>query len=186
MPNRKEMRKDLPKWPASLPPPVSIGRGVKHHFMSPDEFGDKDEFGKLLHDMYWFSEDLYFVYCEEGKGLGENFLKGIENIGIEIGGIENYFYPHPNPVYENDYVHLPPGEKMHDWQREASKKQMHTRFSLHVSAWKRKELDMAYSAKATTEALNNEEPIVEAKPGFVGFSVNLIAGWRRLKNIWRS
>jgi len=154
--------------------------------MSPDEFEDKNEFGKLLHDMYWFSDDLYFVYCKEGEGLGAEFLEGIKRIGVEVGEIENYFYPHPNPGYKNDYIHLPPGEIKYDWHMEASKKQMYTRFSLHVSVWKRKELDMAYSAKTTTEALNNEEPVLEAKLGVAGFSVNLIAGWRKLKSKWRS
>ena len=174
------MSKEFPKWPDSLPPPLSIGKGVKHHFKSPDDFDNESEFIKLRHDMYWFTDDRYFVYCKEGEGLGVEFIKGIKGVGIDIGELLNYFYPHPNPCHENDYVHLPPDKRMYDWHMEAAKKQMYTRFSLYLAPWKRKELDMSYAAKATSDLLNAQEPIFEAKPGFGGFSVNLIAWWRRI------
>lgn len=178
------MDKNLPKWPDSLPPPVSIGKGVRHHCVSPDEFGDQKELLNLLHDMYWFSDDLYFMFTKEGKGLGAEFSKRIEVVGIEVIKIENYFYPHPSPGHKNDYVHLPPGEIKYDWHREASEKQMYTRFTLQLTPWKRKELDMAYSAEATSRALAKEEPVIEAKPGIAGFSINLIAAWRKVRAKW--
>ena len=175
----KIMEKKLPEWPESLPPPTSITMGEKMHYMSPDEFKDSSEFTKLLHDMYWFPDDLYFVFTKEGEGLGSQFSKSIENTGIEIKKIENYFYPHPNPGYKNDYVHLPPGEMNFEWQREASKKQMYVRFNLKLATWKKKELDIAYAAEATTNALSKNEPIIEAKPGFAGFSINLVSVWKK-------
>jgi hypothetical protein len=178
------MDKNLPKWPDSLPPPTSIEKGVRHHFMSPDEFDDQNELLNLVHDMYWFSDDLYFIFTKEGEGLGVEFSKRIESVGIEVTKIENYFYPHLNPGYRNDYVHLPPGEIKYDWHREASKKQMYTRFTLKLTTWKKKELDIAYSTEAITKTLAKEEPVIEAKPGIAGFTINLIAAWRRVKEKW--
>ena len=167
------MDKPTPKWPESLPPPVYIGKEQRVCHMSPDEFGEDKALLDLLHDMYWFIDGLYYVYTKHEETLGVVLSESFDNAGIEVIAIESFFYSHPKPAYKNDFVHLPPNAIQYDWHREAASTQMYTRFSLAVSAWKRKELDLAYSAEATVDAIAKGEPMVEAKPGFGGVTLNL-------------
>lgn len=177
-------KKDLPSWPTNLPPPIEYGKIRKLICFSPNQLQKPEDLQDLVHDLYWFPEDLYYIFGEVGKGIGPELFKQVDHFGISIELTQRCFYPHPNPGFENDFVHLTPDKIEYDWHREAAKKQEYIRYTIALMPWKRKELDFSYAAEANAKIQEEREPIMEAKPGIAGFSINLLAIFERIKRWW--
>ena len=178
------MKKNIPRWPKQLPPPISAEMKGKLICLSPDDLQSDEDISQLVTEIYWYPDDFYYLFTKVNKGFGDFLATRFKQSGLILKKIERCFYPHPNPGYKNDFVHLPPGEIVYNWHKEAVKKQEYTRFTIELAPWKRKELDMAYTAQATVNAAGRNAPIVEAKPGFMGFSINLFAISGKLKRWW--
>jgi len=157
--------------------------------LSPVELSTDSSIGDLVHDMYWFPDDHYYLFSKFSEDISEDIgaevAKRLETAGVVTKITEPYFYPHPNPGYANDFVHLPPDQIHHEWQRKASQSEMYVRQILSLEPWKRKQLDIAQTAEATSSAVSRSEPLLEAKPGFAGFSINVSVLWRWLRDRWR-
>ena len=178
-------KKNLPSWPANLPLPVEYGKMKSLICLSSDQLQKPEELQTLVHDIFWFPDDLYYIFGEVDKGMGAELFECLRQSGICIELTQRCFYPHPNPGYKNDFVQLTPDNIVHDWHRKAAKKQEYVRYTIALAPWKRKELDIAYAAEANVRMLQEREPIVEAKPGVAGFSVNLMVVLERVKRWWR-
>jgi hypothetical protein len=85
---------------------------------------------------------------------------------------------------KDSFIHLPPNIIEYDWHKEAIKGQEYTRFTIKLAPWKVKELDMAHTAAATASAIDEATPVIEAKPGVFGFSINLLAITSKVKRWW--
>jgi len=174
--------KELPKWPEELPPPIEVGKMTRMNYMSTDEFSASTAIPDLIHDMFWFPEDGYFIFCEANKGIEETLSTNLKNSGIEFELSQRCFYPHPNPGYKNDFVQILPGEANYEWQKEASAKTEYSRHTLSLAAWKKKELDIAYTTESVVHASKSPSPVVSARPGMFGFSIDLIALYKKWKD----
>ena len=120
------------KWPDDLPPPIKWGKATKFHPMIPDNIKSQEDLQDLLHDMYWFPEDQFYMFSEGNEGIGDFLASSFEENGIECGPIERCFYKHPNQGYENDFIHLPPHWINHEWQEKTSLTLEYTRYTLNA------------------------------------------------------
>ncbi len=117
-------------------------------------------------------------------GIAPNLLQRLESYGIRSEKTEFYFFRHPYSGNENDFVRILPGEAHFDWQRKAAEGQMYGRISLGLEPWRKKKIDLAYTAEATASAIANQEPAIELKPNFSGIGVNLHSVLRKIKTWW--
>ncbi|MDZ7660930.1 hypothetical protein [Thiohalophilus sp.] len=175
------MVEERPKWPESLPPPIEISEGTRRVDLVPDQLGTDEALQDLVHDLYWFSDSEYFVYFVYGEGIGQNLHVRLNGWGIETKKTEMYFYKHPKPAYENDFVRAVPGENVPAWVKEAVNVKMYGRVKLELSVTMRKQLDLSETAWNTSAAISNSDPVIEAKPNFFGMGINLNSLWRKVK-----
>jgi len=179
------MTTELPKFPESLPPPVEMTEGPRRVFLTPEELPNTEKISELVHDLYWFSDDLYFLFYPHGKGIGLDLNKRMESNGVGMRKTELYFYRRLKPAYENDFIRVLPHSAEYDWQRETEKGQMFGRVTLSLEPWRRKQLDLEYAAHVTSGAIVNNEPVVEMKPNYCGMGINVRALLKKLKRWWR-
>ena len=184
MPHEEYMSKKIVEWPDELSAPVKVEMRGRLICLSPDELKEDEEIVSLMQEIYLYSDDCYYIFTKVNEGFGKELASKLESNGLISKVNERCFYPHPNPGYKNDFVHLPIDIIIYDWHKEAIKKQEHTRFTIELSPWKRKELDITYTANATVQASEEKEPIVEAKPGIMGFNINLLALLEKIKRYW--
>ena len=184
MPHEEYMSKKIVEWPDELSAPVKVEMRGRLICLSPDELKEDEEIVSLMQEIYLYPDDCYYIFTKVNEGFGKELASKLESKGLISKVNERCFYPHPNPGYKNDFVHLPIDIIIYDWHKEAIKKQEHTRFTIELSPWKRKELDITYTANATVQASEEKEPIVEAKPGIMGFNINLLALLEKIKRYW--
>lgn len=176
------MAEKRPKWPESLPPPVEITEGPPRVNFAPNDLRSDDAIKDLVHDLYWFPDSEYFIYFLHGEGIGQELDARLEEWGIERRKTEMYFYKHPKPAYENDFVRALPVADAPPWVREAAEGPMYGRVQLSLSAAMRKQLDLSETSRATSVAIQESDPVIEAKPNFFGMGISLNSLWRRVKN----
>ena len=176
------MANERPKWPESLPPPVEITEGATRVAMSPHDLTSDEAISHLVHDMYWFPDSEYFLYFVYKEGIGQELDARLQTWGIERKKTEMYFYKHPKPAHENDFVRALPGVDAPPWVKEAAEGQMYGRVQLSLSVTMRKQLDLSETARAMRAAISDADPVFEAKPNFFGIGINLNNLWRRAKN----
>jgi hypothetical protein len=167
------MEDEIPKWPESLPPPFEMTRGPREHHLTAADLEGETNINDLIHDLYWFPDDLNFIYFRHGEGLGKAFISKIEKKGIEVKKTELYFYRHPKPAYQNDYIRILPHENVPNWQKEAANGPMFGRVLVTLKPARRKQIDFYESARITIKVIADNESLIEAKPNFFGLGVNL-------------
>lgn len=177
-----KQQREIHKWPEGVPEPFEVSKATRLICMSPDEFKDDKDISDLVHDMFWFPDDGYFIFSKSDEGIGAELNKSFESAGIEIKVSQRYFYPHPYPGYKNDYIQILPGPRKYDWQEEAVKKKEYARHTLGLLGWKKKDLDFSYAAEVVVKATKKPPPVLSAKPGLFGFSIDLIEICKKLKN----
>jgi len=173
------MADEIPKWPESLPLPFEMTRGPREHHLTAADFEGEKNIDDHIHDLYWFPDDLNFIYFRYGEGLGKAFISKIEKIGIEVKKTELYFYRHPNPTYQNDFIRVLPHEDVPNWQKEAAKGPMFGRVFIVLNPARRKQIDFQENARITSNIIADNESLIEAKPNFFGIGVNLNSLWRK-------
>jgi hypothetical protein len=178
------MQSDIPKWPKGLPSPVSVERLGRLISLTPSDLGTEDNISDLVHNLYWYPDEFYYIFTKVDEGFGEFLFSRFEKSGLLSTKNERCFYIHSFSDMKNDFIHLPPDVVEYDWHKEAINGQEYTRFTIKLAPWKIKELDMSYTAKATADAVDDNSSIVEAKPGVFGFSVNLFALFNQIKRKW--
>lgn len=178
------MENERLKWPESLPPFVEVIKGAPRVNLTPYDLAAEEALQDLVHDLYWFPDREYFVYFLYGEGIGRKLDRRLQQRGVERKKVEMYFYKHQEPAYENHFVRALPGAEVPPSVKEATKTQMYGRVQLSLSVTMRKQLDLVETARATSTAISNAEPVVQAKPNFFGMGLNLNSLWRRLKNWW--
>ncbi len=178
------MTEELPKFPDSLPPPVEVGEGSRYINLTPDGLKPAAALADLVHDLYWFPDNHYFLFFVYGEGIGTNLQERLKSHGVATKKTEMYFYRHPKPAYENDFVQVLPHSAKHEWLKEAARGQMYGRILLSLEPWKRKQLDLEHTARATAKAMADTEPTIEMKPNFAGMGINLNSVFRRLGRWW--
>lgn len=173
-----------PKWPDSLPHPVEINEGARRCNLMPDDLETAQAVRDLVHDLYWFPHDSYFLFFVYGTGIGVELNNALGTHGITMKKTELYFYRNPNPAYKNDFLRVLPHSDAPEWQKEAAKGQMFGRITLSLEPWRRKQLDFKHTAQVTTKAITDRESIIEMKPNIWGIGVNVPRLMYRVKGWW--
>jgi diguanylate cyclase (GGDEF)-like protein len=150
------MAEERPKWPESLPPPVEITESRRVDLVSGDLSTAADISG-LASDLYWHSDDEYYLFFKHGQGIDGELLKKLEAQGIALRKTELYFYRHPHPTSDKDFVRILPGETKFEWQRETASGEMFGRFALTLESWRRKQLDASATGAATRRVIETRD-----------------------------
>lgn len=180
------MAEHRPKFPDSLPPPVEMIEGPRHIHLTEKDLQIADDIKDLVSDLYWHSEDNYYLFFRYGEGVNKDLLNQLEHYGVASRKTELYFYRRPHPAYENDFVKLLPDQIKYEWQRQAAQGEMYGRVSLSLEPWQRKQLDIAQAAQATASIIDNNQPVLDLKPGLWGFNLNLRSLFRTFKTLCKS
>jgi hypothetical protein len=175
------MSERRPKFPNLLPPPMEVIEGPRYVNLMEKDLQSINKIEDLVSDLYWFSEDHYYLFFRFGEGVHSNLQYMFDNYGIASKTTELYFYKHPIPAYENDFVRVLPTEHTHEWQRQAAAGRMYGRVMLSLEAWRKRQLDITQIAQTTASAIVSNQPILDLKPGLWGFSLNLRSLYRRVK-----
>lgn len=174
-------KKKLPKWPDSLPPPTEMTMLPQENYVYRDELIEFDDINALIHDMYYFSEERYFLYYEyHSKNIPEGFdVKLLNGIGLAFRKHENYFYKRPWSDERPDvysYIRFLPGDVKYEWQKKLVEEgPMYGRVEIELMEWKKKQIDLYLIQQAS----NKESDPLILQPNFMGIGVDLrkIPAW---------
>ena len=179
-----EHKRQVLKWPESLPPFVEMRILPRENEVFESELLCDDELQALLHDMYFFEDETYYVYREHDKSPDPDFsVERLSQVGIALTSHENYFYRRPfsdQGLEPYSYVRILPGEDRHPWQKEIVRKgPMFTRIKLELHPWKKKQMDLA---RLSSFVQARDVNPVELKPNFMGFGIDLIKLWSWIRS----
>jgi hypothetical protein len=85
------MTDDRPKWPDSLPRPVDIDEGALRYNLIPDDLDTTQSIVNIVHDLYWFPDDSYFLFFAYGTGIRAELNNTLETHGVAMKKTELYF-----------------------------------------------------------------------------------------------
>lgn len=167
--------KDIPKWPASLPPPSEMTILPPEHVIYRECLIEEEDIYNLVHDMFYFPEDKYFLYFEyESPVIPEGFdTKKLERFGLALRKNENFFYRRPYGDDEPDrysYIRLTPANIKHAWhQRLIDSGPMYGRVQIELMEWAKKDIELQ-----RLKSLNpkDEDPLL-LQPNFMGVGIDL-------------
>ena len=177
------MSEEVPKWPDSLPLPAKVTFGPRRVHLLPADFESEGAISDILHDLYWFPDDHYYLFYSDTLKLTSEAATELEASGVVFTELESYFYKHPKPGYDRDFIQVLPNGDYPTWRIEAADGQMFWRASLALDSAMRREMDFNESAARTRDAITDSEDVVDLKPNFFGVGVNLNSVWRRFL-IW--
>jgi diguanylate cyclase (GGDEF)-like protein len=149
------MTEERPKWPSSLPPLVELTEGPSRVDLTLADLSTSEDVSGLVSDLYWHSDDQYYLFFKHENGIGAELAKELESQGLALRKTEFYFYRHPYPVSERDFIRVLPGELEFDWQRQAAAGEMFGRITVTLEPWRRKQLDGTTTASATQRTLED-------------------------------
>jgi hypothetical protein len=75
-------KQDIPSWPTNLPPPIECGKRRKLICLSPDQLQKPEDLQDLVYELYWFPEDLHYIFGKDDKGMGAELFQQVEHVGI--------------------------------------------------------------------------------------------------------
>lgn len=168
-------KKPIPKWPDSLPPPSEATLLPPEHVFYREGLVADQDIQNLIHDLFFFPEDKYFLYYEYGsEEIPDGFdTEKLERYGISLRKHENFFYRHP---WDNEhpekysYLRLTVSDIRFPWQQElVDKGPMYGRVQIELMEWRKKEIELA-RIKALSD--KSEDPLV-LQPNFFGLGVDL-------------
>jgi diguanylate cyclase (GGDEF)-like protein len=148
------MTEERPRWPESLPPPVEITESSRVDLI-PNDLSTAEDVSGLVSDLYWHSDDQYYLFFKHGQEIDGELLKQLDAQGIALRKTDFYFYRHANSTSEKDFIRVLPGAPNFEWQREAASGEMFGRATVTLEPWRRKQLDAAATATATQRALDD-------------------------------
>lgn len=175
------MTEQISKWPESLPAPCEIVEGPGEVVFTTHDLEEDSAIRNLVHDLYWFQDDEYFLYSLYGHGVGQTLNMRLKTHGVMTKKTEMYFYRHPKPAHENDFIRVTPHSDVPQWMKDAAQGEMYARGYLTLEAARRKQLDFREAARVATNTMADNESVVEAKPNFFGLGLNLNSLWRIAK-----
>jgi len=180
------MSEKVPKWPDSLPLPAKVTFGPRRVHLLPADFESEGAISDILHDLYWFPDDHYYLFYSDTLKFTSETATELEASRVIFTELESYFYKHPKPGYDRDFIQVLPHGDYPTWRNEAAEGQMFWRASLALDSAMRREMDFNESAARTRDAITDSEDVVDLKPNFFGVGVNLNSVWRRFLSWFKS
>lgn len=135
--------KDLPEFPIKTIP-SSIKEMKARHFVV-GEFPDN----RYVYELFWMMleepECDFFYFGEQGKPVDPSMEEAKGKGDLLITETQFYWYRHPKPVNDKDFVHIerPTGKYEFEWERDVVEKgPMFMRMELKLSNKKKTELEI--------------------------------------------
>jgi len=174
-------KKPIPKWPDSLPPPTEVTLLPPEHVLYRTDLITDEDIQGLIHDLFFFPEDKYFLYYEySNKEIPEGFdAKKLKQYGLSLRKHENFFYRRPwdkDRPEQYSYVRLTVSGIKYPWQQEiVDKGPMYGRVQIDLMEWRKKEIELA-RIKALSK--KDEDPLI-LQPNIcgVGIDIKKIPSW---------
>ena len=116
------MSEEVPRWPNSLPMPAKMTFGPRRVHLLPVDFENDEAIADLLHDLYWFPDDQYHLFYSETLKLTSKASAELEELGVVITEMESYFFKHPKPGYERDFIQVLPSEDYPEWKKRSRRR----------------------------------------------------------------
>lgn len=169
--NEEELpdKKNLPKWPESLPIPESV-ETTSMHIIEAEDMESDDNVRELIGLMYAHQEREFYLYLVKGKSANKVLLDRLESFGILRGASEFYYYRRPD--LESSYIRVQRQEIQYDWQNKiVDKGPMFFRVSLKLYKAMMRRLEIQEHL-----AVNKAQDVnpLELKPGLFGIAINLL------------
>lgn len=180
------MSEQVPKWPDSLPLPAKVTFGPRRVHLLPADFESEGAISDILHDLYWFPDGHYYLFYSGTLKLTSEAATELEASGVVFTELESYFYKHPKPGYDRDFIQVLPNGDYPTWRKKAADGQIFWRALLALDSAMRREMDFNESAARTRDAITDSEDVVDLKPNFFGVGVNLNSVWRRFLTWFKS
>lgn len=167
--------KEIPKWPDSLPPPSEMTMLPPEHVVYRESLIKEEDLYNLVHDLFYFPEDKYFLYFEyESPAIPEGFdTEKLEHFGLALRKYENFFYRRPFGEDEPDrysYMRLTAADIKHPWhQKLVDSGPMYCRVQIELMEWAKKDIELQRLKSLSSK---NEDPLL-LQPNFMGVGVDL-------------
>lgn len=173
--------KEIPKWPDSLPPPAEMTMLPPEHGIYRESLIKDEDIYNLIHDLFYFPEDKYFLYYEYASSeIPEGFdTKKLEQLGLVLRKHENYFYRRPFGDKDPDrysYIRLTVADIKYPWHQELiDSGPMYGRVQIELMEWAKKDIELQRIKSLDSK---DEDPLV-LQPNFMGVGVDLkkIPSW---------
>lgn len=167
--------KEIPKWPDSLPPFLEMTKLPPEHVIYRESLVEEEDIWSLIHDLFYFPEDKYFLYFEYASSeIPEGFdTKRLERFGLALRKYENFFYRRPFGDDEPDkysYIRLTAADIKHSWHQELiDSGSMYGRVQIELMEWAIKDIELQRLKSMNTK---DEDPLV-LQPNFMGVGIDL-------------
>ena len=104
------MAEEVPRWPNSLPLPSKLTFGARRVHLLPTDFEMGGALDDLIHDLYWFPDDLYYLFYSGSEGGYAVGYATAENVYGPYTRAEN------NPLFgaRHDGALLKDGKTLYD------------------------------------------------------------------------
>ncbi len=166
-------KKDLPKWPESLPIPDRVEMTAMH-VLDADDLKSDDDIRELVSLMYAHQEREFYLFLEQGESANRAILDRLEGFGLLSDTSEFYYYRHPNS--ERSYIRIQSNEIKFDWEKKVvDKGPVFVRKVLKLSQATTRSLII--QEQITIEKIQDVNPL-ELKPNFFGIGLDLSKFWR--------
>lgn len=176
-----ENSKSIPKWPDSLPPPTELILLPPEHVLCRSELVKNEDIQNLIHDLFFFPEEKYFLYFEYASNdIPDGFdANRLEQHGLSLRKYENFYYRRPDDKDQSEpysFIRLAVTDIQFPWQQEiVNQGPMYGRVQIELKEWKKKEIELS-----RIQALNEQDdnPLV-LQPNFWGLGIDLkkIPSW---------
>lgn len=180
-------KKGMSRWPDSLPPPSEMTMLQPEHAIAKDELVSDEDISNLIHDLFYFPEDTYFLYYEyENKEVPEKFdAEKLKALGLSFRKYENFFYRWPwddETPQKYSYVRLTIDKINYPWQQEiVDRGPMYGRVQIELMEWRKKEIELQ-RIKSTHSP--DSDPLI-LQPNFMGLGVDLKKLFKWAEGVFR-
>lgn len=177
--------KPIPKWPDSLPPPAEVNFLTPEHALYRENLVATEDIKSLIHDLFFFPEDKYFLYYEyDSNEIPDGFsTEKLERHGIALHKYENFYYHRPwdkEHPEEYSYVRLNASDIKLPWQQElVDAGPMYGRVLVELMEWQKKEIELSIIKGVSDK---NDDPLL-LQPNIFGFGLDLKKIWPWIKRI---
>ena len=165
-----------PSFPALIPDRVSSRSFI---YFQDENIKSEEDVQNIILDIYEHPEIEFYYFRESHKGLNKFLSAAQQANSILLNDFDNFYYRHPR--YPKDFVRIQRNQIEFEWQREVVEKS--PSFARHrIFLSKAQERYLATIQAIHIEKQINSNPI-ELKPGFMGFSVDMLKPWHLIKRI---
>ncbi|GEM_PF-2613065 len=172
-------KKELPVFPFK---PDKVTETLSHVFEC-NEFETDVKVNDLMWLMFECPEREFYLFREQSEQLPIKLIKLRDSNLLLMNEVECFYYRHPKPYHNKDFVRVAPHNIEFDWEREVVQKGPEfRRIKLRLTEKAKRDLEISYRSYKEKQAIENP---LELKPNFCGIGVDLIKTWGHINKWWK-